>query len=217
MSSKVDTTIPELLVGSLPFELVTSIEEALLVGGQRAFAAAKDMEKGHLPTAFGLLRHLHTNETFHRALTVNGAHPSPLSGNKLVVGQAGILSIARFNIHEGCWLNYRRSQTRKQMSLANKAIEGLVQPDLFTGDVPVTEAVVFFVACYAGSLRISPEAPTSIQIAVPDSRMSHWLFREPIAAFLDRYNHVQGEQRDLAVPKLKRSVDQQQLKDGTGQ
>lgn len=217
MSSKVDTTIPELLVGSLPFELVNSVEEALLVGGQRAFATAKGMEEGHLPTVVGQLRHFHTNETFHKALTVNGAHPSPLRGNKLVVGRAGIFSVARFNIHEGCWLNYRRSQTRKQMSLANKAIEALVQPDLFSGYVPATDAVVFFVACYAASLRVSPEAPTSIQIAVPDSRMSRWLFREPIASFLERYNHVQGVQRDLAVPKLKRSVDQQQLKDGTGQ
>jgi hypothetical protein len=216
MAVQIETTIPDLLLSSLPYELVTSIEEGLPVGSRRAYAAASGMEEGHLPTVVGQLRHFHMNETFHRALAVNQAHPSPLCGNKIVVGRAGIFSLARFNIHEGYWNNYRRSLTRKQLSEANRSIEPLVQPELFSSYTPATEAVVFFVSVFAGSLRVSPEAPTSIQIAVPDRHMQSWLFREPISAFLERYNHAQSVQRDLAVPRLKRSVDQQQRNDGTG-
>lgn len=216
MADQTETTIPDLLVSSLPFALVSSIEEGLEVGAQRAYAAARGMDEGHLPTVVGQLRHFHMNETFHKALAVNRANPSPLCGNRIVVGRAGIFSVARFNIHEGYWMNYRRSHTRKQMSLANRALEPLVQPGLFSGYVPATEAVAFFVSVFAGSLRISPEAPTSIQIAVPDRFMKNWLFREPLSLFLDRYSQAQIEQRDLAVPKLKRAVDQQQRDDGTG-
>lgn len=216
MADQLEITIPGLLVSSLPFALVTSIEEGLPVGAQRAYAAARGMDEGHLPTVVGQLRHFHMNETFHRALAVNQAHPSSLCGNKIVVGRAGIFSVARFNIHEGFWMNYRRSHTRKQMSLANRAIEPLVQPELFSAYRPATEAVAFFVAVFAGSLRVSPEAPTSIQIAVPDRHMRNWLFREPLSSFLERYNLAQSEQRDLAVPRLKKSVDQQQRNDGTG-
>lgn len=216
MAFQIDTTIPELLVSSLPIDLVTSIEEGLPVGAQRAYASARDMEEGHLPTIVGHLRHFHMNETFHRALAINQANPSPLCGNKVVVGRAGIFSLARFNIHEGYWTNYRRSLTRKQLSEANRSIEPLVQPELFSSYTPATKATVFFVAVFAGSLRVSPEAPTSIQIAVPDSQMKSWLFREPISSFLERYSQVQDVQRDLAVPRLKKIADQQQKNDGTG-
>ncbi|WP_263352702.1 hypothetical protein [Acidicapsa acidisoli] len=216
MAFQIDTTIPELLVSSLPIDLVTSIEDGLPVGAQRAYASARGMEEGHLPTVVGHLRHFHMNETFHRALAVNQANPSPLCGNKVVVGRAGIFSLARFNIHEGYWTNYRRSLTRKQLSEANRSIEPLVQPELFSSYTPATKATVFFVAVFAGSLRVSPEAPTSIQIAVPDSQMKSWLLREPISSFLERYSHVQDLQRDLAVPRLKRIADQQQGNDGKG-
>ena len=216
MAFQIDTTIPELLVSSLPIDLVTGIEEGLPVGAQRAYASARGMEEGHLPAIVGHMRHFHMNETFHRSLTINQANPSPLCGNKVVVGRSGIFSLARFNIHEGYWANYRRSLTRKQLSAANKSIEPLVQPELFSSYTPATKATVFFVAVFAGSLSVSPEAPTSIQIAVPDSQMKSWLFREPISSFLERYSQVQDAQRDLAVPRLKKIADQQQRNDGTG-
>lgn len=55
MAFQIETTIPELLVSSLPLDLVTSLEEGLPVGAQRAFAAARGMEEGHLPTVVGHL------------------------------------------------------------------------------------------------------------------------------------------------------------------
>lgn len=115
------------------------IEEALVVGAQRAYVAARGMDDGHLPSVVGQLRHFHMNESFQRALAVNDASPSPIRGNAIVTGRTGVFTLARFNIKEGLWVNGRRSQTRRQMSVANMAIEPLVQPELFADYVSFSE------------------------------------------------------------------------------
>ena len=217
MAKPTQETIQDLLVRNIPRELVMGLEEAKLVGAQRAYAAARGMDDGHLPSVVGQLRHFHMNESFHRALAVGGASPSPLRGNQIITGRAGIFTLARFNTKYGVWNSGRRSETRKQMSLANAAIEPLVQPELFSDYVPPSDAVVFLVACFAGSLHVQPESPVSIQIAVPDRNMESWLFREPVDLFVKRYDQKQTTaQDDLAMPKLKKNNGKQQDKDGTG-
>lgn len=217
MTKPAEKTIPDLLTRNIPREIIMGIEEALVVGAQRAYVAARGMDDGHLPSVVGQLRHFHMNESFQRALAVNDASPSPIRGNAIVTGQAGVFTLARFNIKEGLWVNGRRSQTRRQMSMANKAIEPLVQPELFAGYVPPSEAVAFFVACFSGSLHVQPESPVSIQVAVPDRYMQGWLFREPIDAFAKRYDQKPvSQQDDLAMPKLKKNIGKQD-KDGTAQ
>lgn len=215
MAQPPQETIYDLLVRNIPRELVMGLEEAKLVGAQRAYAAARGMDEGHLPSVVGQLRHFHMNESFHRALTVGGASPSPLRGNRIVTGRVGVFTVARFNIKDGVWNSGRRSETRKQMSSANAAIEPLVQPELFSDYVPPADAIVFFVACFAGALQIQPETPVSIQIAVPDRNMESWLFRETIDQFIKRYDQKPtAAQDDLAKPKLKKNIRKQQDKDG---
>ncbi len=206
-------SIPDLLVRNVPRGIVMAVEEALAVGAQRAYVAAKGMDEGHLPHVVGQLRHFQMNELFHRALAMGGASPTNISGNGIVSGRSGVFTLARFNIPEGFWINGRRSQTRRQMSFANKAIEPLVQPELFDQYTPPSDAVAFFVACFSGSLQIQPESPLSVQIAVPDRDMRGWLFREPVSTFLQRYEHTPMVQDDLAKPKLKKI--KKQSNDGT--
>ena len=91
-----------------------------------------------------------------------------------------------------------------------------MQPELFEQYVPPSDAVAFFVSCFSGSLNYQPEAPLSIQIAVPDRHMRGWLFREPLNAFMQRYEIKSDGQDDLAVPKLKKNIGRQS-KDGTTQ
>lgn len=118
------------------------------------------------------------------------------------------MSLARFNIQEGFWINGRRSQTRRQMSLANEAIEPLVQPSLFAPQLAPPDAVAFFVGCFSGSLSVSPHRPVSIQIAVPDRSMKGWLFKEPLHEFVQRYDAPVPAQEDLARPSLKKTSKQ---------
>ena len=199
-------TVPSLLMRDLTRDLVMGVEDALIAGAARAFESARGMADGHLPHVVGQMRHFNMNETFHRALAVANAGPSPLKGNAIVTGRVGVLTLARFNIAEGFWINGRRSQTRRQMARANRAIEPLVQPGLFETYLPPSEVAVFFVACFSKSLRVQPEAPVSVQIAVPDREMTGWLFRESLSAFAARYDTVVPAQVDLAVPTLKRHL-----------
>jgi hypothetical protein len=204
MASVHRESIPDLLARNIPRDLVLAVEEALVVGAQRAYASAKGMDDGHLPHVVGQLRHFQMNESFHRALAMGDASPTAIRGNGVVSGRSGVFTLARFNIPEGFWVNGRRSQTRRQMSFANKAIEPLVQPELFDQYTPPSEAVVFFVACFSGSLHVQPECPLSVQLAVPDREMRGWLFRESVGAFLKRYEHKPAMQDDLAKPTLKK-------------
>ncbi len=198
-------SIPSLLVRDLPRDLVMAIEDALSSGAARAFGAAHGTEDGHLPNVVGQLRHFKMNEAFHRALAANHATPTPIRGNSLITGRVGMFTLGRFNIPAGSWINGRRSHTRQQMALANEALEPLVQGGLFDPYRPPSEAVAFFVACFSGSLQVSPDAPLSIHIAVPNRDMRGWLFREPLSAFLQRYEPASGEvQPDLVKPKLKK-------------
>lgn len=214
MKIPVQDSIHELLVRNIPREVVLGIEDALIVGAQRGYAVAHGMADGHLPHAVGQMRHFHMNESFHRALAVGDASPSPVRGNAIVTGRTGVFTLARFNISESVWTNGRRSHTRRQMSMANQAIEPLVQPGLFEDYAPPSAGVVFFVASFSKSLHQSPEAPVSIQIAVPDRYMRGWLFRERVGAFVQRYEQKPAAQDDLAVPKLKKKLGKQG-KDGT--
>lgn len=208
-------TIPGLLVKNLTREFVLGVEEALFVGAQRAYAAACGMDEGYLPHAVGQLRHFQMNEAFQRALATASASPSPIQGNGIVTGRSGVFTVARFNIPEGFWINGRRSHTRRQMSFANRAIEPLVQPELFDTYQAPADAVAFFVACFSGSLHVQPESPVSIQIAVPDRDMRSWLFREPLGEFAKRFDQSSLEQRDLAKPILKKNTGKRQDNDGT--
>ena len=212
MPSPSSDTIPGLLVENVTRELVLAVEDGLIVGARRAFVSSKDMAQGHRPSVVGQLRHFHMNETFHQSLESVGVISSPIKGNALVTGTSGMFKLARFNIKEGLWVNARRSQTRKHMSMANRAIEPLVQPGFFDDYRRPDEAVAFFVGIFSGA---PAESPSSIDIAVPNRDMTGWLFREPLSAFLERYEAV-VKQQDLAQPKLKAHV-RRRRKDGAGE
>lgn len=216
MTCSLNETIPDLLVKNINLQTVIAIKEALDVGANRAYRAAHGMNNGHLPHIVGQLRHFHMNETFQQALASVNASPTPIRGNNIVTGREGIFTLGRFNIKEGVWINGRRSHTRKQMSMANVAIEPLIQPELFTDYTTPSNAAVFFVACFAGSLHIQPESPVSIQIAVPDRYMQDWLFKESVDLFINRYEKKASAQHDFAIPKLKKDIGKKG-KEGTSQ
>ncbi len=208
MQDGTPSTIEALLVQNLPKDLLMGIQEGLPIGAQRAHQIAVEMKEGHRASVMGHLRHFQMNEVFHEALEAAGAAPNAIRGNGVVIGRSGIFSIGRFNVSGGIWNNAKRSRTRREMSEANRVIELLRFPDLFDPPQPVEHAVVFFVACFSGSLKIQPEAPLQMDIAVPDSAMKGWIFREPLPTFLLRYEVPVPAQEDGAVPKLKKKIEE---------
>lgn len=206
MSQPSRKAIAELIMQNIPRDLLLGIEEGLNVGAARAFSASRSMHTGHVKHAVGQMRAFHMNETFNDALLAGGANPTPIKGNSLVVGRAGMLTLSRFNVSARSWNNGRRSAMRRQLAQANQAIEQLVQPGLFA-PTPITQATVFFVASFSGSMSYEPEAPQTIYIAVPDKDMKSWIFQEPLERFCSRYFEVENPvQPDMAQPKLKPGV-----------
>lgn len=195
------TTIAGLLVANIPREMPLAMEELLEAGARRAHAAAKGMADGHLAHVIGQMRHFHMNEGFAAALEGLGAQPTPIRGNRLVVGTAGIFRVGRFNITQGPWYNARRSVQRKMLAEANLHLEPLVLGDLYEQPKPITQGSAFFVCVFSSSVTRG-EVPMSIEIAVPDSSMKGWLFRESLGRFLLRYNQA-TVQADKAKPTLK--------------
>lgn len=195
--------IANLLVENLSRDLVLTAEELLEAGAIRAFALAKGMDDGHLPSVVGTLRHFQMNQGFHAALLGNLANPTPIRGNSLIVGRSGLFQIGRFNINQGPWHNARRSKQRRVMAEANKAIEPLVMGDMFSEEaaLPPATASVFFVGIFSPSVK-QGERPISIEVAVPDKEMKGWLFHEPVEVFVRRYVK-QPVQVDNALPTLK--------------
>jgi hypothetical protein len=208
MTPLLKDSISSLLLRDLPRELVMGVEDAFNMGALRAYDASRAMADGHLAHVLGQQRHFEMNEAFHKALLAADAKPSAIRGNDLITARAGIFTLGRFNIPTGFWINGRRSHTRRQMALANKALVPLVQPSLFDHYSRPSHAVAFFVACFSGSVRVHPQGPVSINIAVPDDEMRGWLFREPLSVFLKRYEPVVDDsQIDLVRPKLKKGKD----------
>ncbi|WEX14258.1 hypothetical protein P2T68_27125 [Pseudomonas sp. G11] len=195
-------SIPELLIQHVPRNIVMGAEDASEAGALRAHLVTKDMDDKHRKNALGTMRAFHMNEAFDEMLRAADAVHTPLKGNGVVVGQAGIFKFSRVNMSSAMWNNCRRSAIRRQLAEANQSMTQLIQPSLFAPE-PINTGTFFFVACFSGSLTNQPERPLEIHIAVPDSQMKGWLFREPVQRFLARYDEAPQQQIDLAKPKLK--------------
>lgn len=205
------TKLQTLLIDNISQDVVLAIDEAFDAGSRDAFQIASNMHPGHRAHALGTLRHYRMKEAFAQALGATGGSPSPLRGNALVIGRAGIFHIARLNMHMGPWYHARRSRQRRMLAAVNAKVETLVQPDLFESTAVVNDATVFFVAVFADSIGQDASKPISTVIAIPDADLKRWLYFEPLQDFLEAYNRPAAQQ-DKAVPKLKGNIKR---KDGT--
>ncbi|MBH8239763.1 hypothetical protein [Pseudomonas aeruginosa] len=213
MSQRSSKAIAEFIMRNVPRDLMLGVEDALNTGAMRGYASAKGMNKGHVKNAVGQMRHFHMNEAFNDALVAGNANPTPIRGNGLVVGRSGVIALSRFNISAGVWNNARRNITRRHLAEANRAIEQFIQPALFDAQ-PVSQASLFFVAAFSGSMEIQPDTPQVIYVAVPDKEMKSWIFQEPLERFCSRYFEIENPlQPDTAKPKLKPGVAAKNRKD----
>lgn len=207
-------SIESLLTRDLPRELVLAVQASFDAGAQLAHDVSKNARSGHKAHVVGMMRHFQIGEAFYDALEATGGQPTPLRGNALVIGKAGMFNVARMSIKDGPWYNARRSVQRRALAELNRTISQLVQPDLFgeRQEVP-TKASVFFVAIFAKNLAESPERPVDIQIAVPDPEMRTWLYTKSVTEFLQCYSKP-AEQVDKAKPALKANRTRKQSNEG---
>lgn len=209
MTSQAEKTIVETLLKHLPKTLCHGLDEGLLVAGARAYRDSRPRHEGHLPSVLGQARHFHSNEQFALALDIAGVPHNPLRGNDIIIGELGPLLIGRFCTHHHKWNNAKRSKRRLDVASHNQWLERLVQPGLFGEHSNGPKIAVFLVSVYSGDVRVQPELPLSVEIAVLDTTLSERLFSEPLKVFLGRYA-LPVEQEDSARPKLKAVIKKQQ-------
>lgn len=210
MKKLTDETVESLLLQHIPRDFLMGVQDGLGIGAMRGFSAGGNMHMGHRANAVGQMRHLHMTETFWDSLAAAGADPTPIRGNQIVTGQLGIFKVGRFNVANRTWNNGRRSLARRQLALANRAMEQLVMPDLFESRKPIGTGTVFMVTVFDRSIQDSMATPFSVDIAVPDHNMTGWLYRETVDEFLKLYETVAETQIDSAVPTLKAGVRKDQ-------
>jgi hypothetical protein len=196
--------LAELICKNIGRQTLLAVEDALIVGAKRAYEQSHGMHRGHRRSVLGQLRHFHMNETFHQALESSEVSPTPLNGSSVVVGRSGILSLGRFNVSSAGWASGRRSNIRRHMAEANKAIEEMVQPGLFEPRAAPKTGSIFFVACFPHG-KSNADAPPLVYVALPDAKMQGWVFKRPLSWLLERSISAPS-QEDKAMPKLKKNM-----------
>ncbi|SCZ64852.1 hypothetical protein [Thiohalomonas denitrificans] len=209
MGLQAEETIVDKLLTHLPHDLCHSIDDGLIVAGERAYRDSAHRHEGHISSFLGQARHFHSNEQFAFALDMAGIEHNPVRGNDIIIGQLGPLLLGRFATSSKTWNNAKRSKRRLDLASHNQWVERLFQPDMF--GIPSTgpTMAVFFVSVFSGSVRVQPERPLSVEISVMNTMLSERLFSEPLTSFVTRYAQP-AEQRDIAQVRLKQAV----MKDG---
>lgn len=198
--------LEQLIKENIPRDALMALDDAYKSGDKKCITHATLFVQSHRSSGAGQNRHFFLNETFHEALTVHGAKPSPLSGTKLVTGKLGIFNIARLNVPGHKWVNLKGSKTRKQLAQLNTAIERTyVQGDLFDVDRPVSVGTIFVLGVMDGwNADAKIAALTQVMIALPAPDMKSWLYIKPLTEFLKLYDLPENNnQYDGAVPTLK--------------
>lgn len=200
-------SIESLIITHVPRDLIAAMEEALITGAAEGAAGSGTLAKGHRAHAVGQMRHFRTNERFFDALAAAEASPTPLNGNRLVVGRVGIFHVSRFNVTTHFWSNAKRSKSRRQLAMFNLAIEHLVTPDLFESYEPAQSASLFAVGVFDRSPSNAFAELIRVDIAIPRADMDGWLYRQPVAQTLALYDtKPQITQPDMAHPVLKAGI-----------
>lgn len=209
VTSQAEKTIVDALLKHFPKALCHGLEEGLVASGARAYRDSAQRHEGHLPSVLGQARHFHSNEQFALALDMAGVAHNQLRGNDIIIGELGPLLIGRFCTHHCKWNNAKRSKRRLDVASHNQWLERMVQPGLFGEHAKGPQIAVFLVSVYSSDVRIQPELPLSVEIAVLDTTLSERLFSEPLTSFLGRYAQP-ADQQDIARVRLKTVVKKQQ-------
>lgn len=209
MTRKAEETIALSLLESLPQSLLASIHDGLETAGERAWSETSNRDPGHVANALGQARHFHSNESFARALDMSKVPHNPLRGNDIIIGQIGPLLLGRFSTSNPKWSNAQRSTRRLELAAHNTWLERLFQPGFFDPQITDVRMAVFFVSVFSGSVRVSPERPLSVEIAVMDTKLSERLFCQSLPAFISRYAEP-ATQPDMALVRLKKAAKKQQ-------
>lgn len=205
LETKGQKELGKLIAQHIPRDTLMALEDAYFDGDKKGRLKGRTFAHGHKRSAAGAIKHFDTNENFYEALLAHGANPTPLRGNRLVIGRLGIFNIVRMNVPNHKWTDLHRGKTRQTLAGVNADIQRkYIQGDFFTKSRNVGEATLFFLGVMDGQDEHGLAQLTQCMVALPAPDMQSWLYLKTMAEFIEVYdNKPEGSQIDNAVPKLK--------------
>lgn len=198
--------LEKLIVESIPKDALMALEDAYRDGDKKGREHGARFAFGHRRSAGGQAKHFALNEAVFAALQAHGANPTPLRGNRVVVGRLGKFNIARLNVPGHKWVDLSRGKTRPQLAKINTSIERrYVQNDMFAvPDGEISEATLFILGVMDGQDENGLSQLTTLMVALPAPDLRSWLYIRPLTTILSLYDEpVPVVQPDHAKPVLK--------------
>ncbi len=199
--------LEQLIVANIPKDAFMALEDAYRDGDRKGREYGARFALGHRRSAGGQNKHFALNETIFTALEAHGANPTPLRGNRVVVGRLGKFNVARLNVPGHKWVDLHRGKTRPQLAKINTAIaRRFVQEDLFAKpDGEISEATLFILGVMDGQDENGLSQLTTVMVALPAPDLQSWLYIQPLSKILALYEVAEPVvQPDNAKPVLKR-------------
>lgn len=203
--------IAEILLESVPRELLLSFERLCPAVLERALRIGEMFDTGHRNSVTGHSRHFGLNEALSLAFDDCGIPHNPLRGNGIVVGRVDLCAIARVHMNSFKWDNSRRSKSKVKLCAPNRTVASMVQPDWIQNQNPMPiETITLFLVTQGDGSAINP---CQIFLVVPDETMDlrNPIFSESLDVFVRRYQPAQDVTR--TEPKLKPGVKKQPKSD----
>jgi hypothetical protein len=201
-----EVQLEKLIVANIPKDAFMALEDAYRDGDRKGREYGARFAPGHRRSASGQDKHFALNEAMFDALEAQGANPTPLRGNRVVVGRLGKFNVARLNVPGHKWVDLRRGKTRPQLAKINTAIERrYVQQDLFDSpEGEISEATLFIVGLMDGQDVNGLSQLTTVMVALPAPDLRSWLYFQPLSKILALYEDpAPVVQPDHAKPVLK--------------
>lgn len=198
--------LEKLIVANIPKDAFMALEDAYRDGDRKGREYGARFACGHRRSAGGQAKHFALNETMFVALEAHGANPTPLRGNRVVVGRLGKFNVARLNVPSHKWVDLRRGKTRPQLAKINTAIERrYVQSDLFAKpNDEISEATLFILGVMDGQDENGLSQLTTVMVALPAPDLRSWLYVQPLSRILALYEvPASVVQPDNVKPVLK--------------
>lgn len=199
--------LEKLIVANIPKDTFMAFEDAYRDGDRRGRELGARYSQGHRRSAGGQIKHFLLNETMFVAMEAHGANPTPLCGNRVVVGRLGVFNVARLNVPAHKWVAMNRGKTRPRLAKINTAVERrYVQPDFFAkADAEVSEATLFIVGVMDGQDENGLAQLNQVLVAMPAPDLESWLYIEPLSKILALYEAPErAVQPDNVRPVLKK-------------
>ncbi|MDC7252381.1 hypothetical protein [Wohlfahrtiimonas chitiniclastica] len=192
----------------IPKQFLEDLLENILNASKVAFNKSKEStDKGFHSSELGHQRSWQTGNQLYATAIMHDFTCIEGKGNTTSVANINGINIVRVNLNTSSRNDkIIKNKTSIELSRCNKAIESIIQPDIFDNPLDATNMFLCILITYN---RKSID-PISIELFVPSSDAKECLYRIPLSKFLSKYESEEDVDtiEKGPQPKLKKVIQQ---------